>query len=177
VFEANLRVLNYLKRNFCATYDLHLFSEEKAFLRDLEKTERPSLVLLAWDGISRSMPLFTALRAARPEVPVLVLATRADMADYEVFARHGVSGVVLKPFVDDALEVAIAKHLLAPAQDGVEPKEIALENGQFFEIGLHGASVGPQHAARHADHGNRVVVFIHGRGVHVAAPQFGCSNG
>jgi DNA-binding NtrC family response regulator len=132
VFESNLRVLNYLKRAFSATYDLHLFSEEKAFVRDLEQTERPSLVLLAWDGILRSLDLFTSVRAARPEVPVLILATRAEMADYEVFAHHGASGVVLKPFVDDALEVAIGKHLLVPSQDTVEPKEIALENGQFF---------------------------------------------
>ena len=132
VFEGNLKVLNYLKRTFSAAYDLHLFSEEEAFLRDLERTGPPSLVLLAWDGIPRSLSLFTSVRTARPEVPVLVLATRAEMADYEVFARHGASGVVLKPFVDDALEVAIAKHLLVPAQDAVEPKEIALENGQFF---------------------------------------------
>jgi len=132
VHEANLRVLNYLKRGFSGLYDLHLFSEESAFLRDLEKTERPSLILLAWDDIARSLPMFTSVRTLRPEVPVLVLATRAEMADYEVFARHGVSGVVLKPFVDDALEVAIAKHLLVPTQEAVEHKEIALENGQFF---------------------------------------------
>jgi len=101
VFESNLRVLNYIKRTFSSSYDLHLFSEEKAFLRDMEKTERPSLVLLAWDGIAQSMPLFTSVRTARAEVPVLILATRAEMADYEIFARHGASGVVLKPFVDD----------------------------------------------------------------------------
>ena len=132
VFESNLRVLNYIKRTFSSSYDLHLFSEEKAFLRDMEKTERPSLVLLAWDGIAQSMPLFTSVRTARAEVPVLILATRAEMADYEIFARHGASGVVLKPFVDDTLEVAIAKHLLVPSQEAVEPKEIALENGQCF---------------------------------------------
>jgi two-component system, NtrC family, response regulator AtoC len=132
VFESNLRVLNYLKRTFSSTYDLHLFSEEEAFLRDLKQTRRPSLVLLAWDGMSQSLPLFSSLRKARPEIPVLVLAARAEMADYEVFARHAASGVVLKPFVDDALEVAIAKHLLMPSQDAVETKEIALENGQSF---------------------------------------------
>ena len=132
VFESNLRVLNYIKRTFSSLYDLHLFSEEKAFLRDLEKTERPSLVLLAWDGIEHSMPVFTSVRNLRAEVPVLILATRAEMADYEIFARHGASGVVLKPFVDDALQVGIAKHLLVPSQEAVEPKEIALENGNCF---------------------------------------------
>jgi transcriptional regulator with PAS, ATPase and Fis domain len=54
------------------------------------------------------------------------------MADYEVFARLGASGVVLKPFVDDSLEVAIAKHLLVHKEETGEPKEIRLEGGHSF---------------------------------------------
>jgi two-component system response regulator AtoC len=132
VFESNLRVLNYLKRTFSALYDLRLFSEEQAFLRDLEAMHRPSLVLLAWDGIAKSLPLFSQVRTTRPEVPVLILATTAEMADYEVFARDGAAGVVLKPFVDDSLEVAIAKHLLVHKEEVGEPKEIRLEGGHSF---------------------------------------------
>jgi two-component system, NtrC family, response regulator AtoC len=132
VFESNLRVLNYLKRTFSALYDLRLFSDEQAFLRDLEAVHRPSLVLLAWDGISHSQPLFSQLRTSRPEVPVLILATTAEMPDYEVFARLGASGVVLKPFVDDALEVAIARHLLVHQEEAGEPKEVRLDNGHSF---------------------------------------------
>src|SRR6266568_1219930 len=93
VFESNLRVLNYLRRTFSTLYDLRLFSEEQAFLRDLDGTQRPSLVLLAWDGIAKSMPVFSSVRGNRPEVPVLILATTAEMADYEVFAKLGASGV------------------------------------------------------------------------------------
>src|SRR5580693_3161035 len=126
VFESNIRVLNYLKRTFSALYDLRLFSEEQAFLRDLEGMQRPSLVLLAWDGIAHSMPLFSSVRTSRPEVPVLILATTAEMADYELFARLGANAVVLKPFVDDSLEVAIAKHLLVHGQEAGEPREILL---------------------------------------------------
>jgi len=132
VFESNLRVLNYLKRTFSAVYDLRLFSEEASFLRDLEAMHRPSLVLLAWDGIRQSMPLFSRIRTAKSEVPVLIMATIAEMEDYEVFARLGASGVVLKPFVDDALEVAIAKHLLVHKEEAGEPKEIRLEGGHSF---------------------------------------------
>jgi DNA-binding NtrC family response regulator len=132
VFESNVRVLNYLKRTFSTLYDLRLFSEEQAFLRDLEAMDRPSLVLLAWDGIAHSMPLFSSVRNGRPEVPVLILATTAEMPDYEVFARLGASGVVLKPFVDDSLEVAIAKHLLVHKEQVGEPKEIRLEGGHYF---------------------------------------------
>jgi len=132
VFESNLKVLNYLKRTFSTLYDLRLFSEEQPFLRDLETMQRPSLVLLAWDGIAKSMPLFSRVRNARSEVPVLILATTAEMADYEVFARLGASGVVLKPFVDDLLEVAIAKHLLVHREELGEPREIPLEGGHSF---------------------------------------------
>ena len=132
VFESNIRVLNYLKRNFSEQYDLRLFSNEQAFLHDLEAVQHPSLVLLAWDGIMHSMPLFSSIRAARPEAPVLILATTAEMADYEIFARNGVSGVVLKPFVDDSLEVAIAKQLLVQKEETDEPREIQLDGGHSF---------------------------------------------
>ncbi len=132
VLESNLRVLNYLKRTFSTIYDLRLFSDEQLFLRDLDAVHCPSLVLLAWDGIAHSEPLFSRLRTSRPEVPVLILATSAEMADYEIFARLGASGVVLKPFVDDALEVAIAKHLLLQKDESNEAKEIRLDGGHSF---------------------------------------------
>jgi two-component system response regulator AtoC len=132
VFESNIKVLNYLKRTFSGAYDLRLFSDEKPFLQDLDGMQRPSLVLLAWDGIAHSMELFSSVRSRRPEIPVLILATSAEMADYEVFARLGASGVVLKPFVDDSLEVAIGKHLLVEQEETAEPKEIKLENGHSF---------------------------------------------
>lgn len=133
VFESNVRVLNYLKRTFSDTYDLRLFSDEQTFLRDLDSVRRPSLVLQAWDGIAHSQPLFSRVRATHPEIPVLILATTAEMADYEIFARLGAAGVVLKPFVDDALEVAIAKHLLVQHKEETdEPKEIRLDGGHSF---------------------------------------------
>ena len=135
VFESNLRVLNYLKRTFSGLYDLRLFSEVQAFQRDLEAMHQPSLVLLAWDGISQSLPLFSAVRTAKPEVPVLILAPPPQRWRTTRFsARLGASGVVLKPFVDDSLEVAIAKHLLVHKQEAGEPKEILLEGGHSFGL-------------------------------------------
>lgn len=132
VFESNVRVLNYLKRTFSKDYELRLFSDEHAFTRDLDAVRRPSLVLLAWDGISHSKPLFSRVRTGHPEIPVLILATTAEMADYEIFARLGAAGVVLKPFVDDALEVAIARHLLVPRNEAEGPAEVPLEGGNAF---------------------------------------------
>ena len=132
VLEHNLRVLNYLKRAFSTAYDLRLHSDQKEFLNALEGPTRPALALLGWDGIAQSMPAFSGLRLLHPDLAVLVLATTAEMADYEVFARLGASGVVLKPFVDDSLEVAIAKHLVVAKDCAGEAREVHLENGQFF---------------------------------------------
>ena len=89
VFESNLQGAQLPEADLLDAYDLRLFSEEQAFLRDLEAMHRPSLVLLAWDGISQSMPLFSRVRTSRPEIPVLILATIAEMADYEVFRPPG----------------------------------------------------------------------------------------
>src|SRR6185437_5806761 len=132
VLESNLRVLNYLKRAFSEDYDLRLFSSDAEFLRGLDGKCRPALVLLAWDGIAQSMPAFSSLRAINPDVPVLILATSAEMADYEAFGKLGVNGVVLKPFVDDTLELAIAKHLLITKEEAGDPKEVSLEGGHSF---------------------------------------------
>ena len=132
VFESNVLLLNYLKRTFSQQYDLRLFSDAAAFLRDLEAVQQPSLVLLTWDGIAQSLALFTSVRATRTEVPVLIMATTAELEDYEAFARLGASGVVLKPFVDDTLEASIAKHLVKPKAVTDESKEIQLEGGHSF---------------------------------------------
>jgi DNA-binding NtrC family response regulator len=132
VLESNVRVLNFLKRSFSGAYDLRLFTSAEEFLRELERSEPPALALLAWDGIAHSMPAFSSLRAIHRDLPVLVLATTAEMADYEVFARLGASGVVLKPFVDDSLEVAIAKHLVVPKEETAGPKEVRLDGGHSF---------------------------------------------
>ena len=132
VYESNLRVLKYLERTFSEKYDLRLFSEEEMFLREMAAVHQPSLVLLAWDGIAHSEPLFSRLRTSRPKTPVLILATMAEMADYEVFARLGAAAVVLKPFVDNALEVAIARHLLCHKNHTAVAKEVQLDGGHSF---------------------------------------------
>jgi len=132
VFEPTPLVLDYIKRSFSSHYDLRLFSDAAAFLRDLAVTRQPGLVLLAWDGIAYSLDLFTCVRETRPELPVLILTATAQQEDYEAFSRLGVIGVVLKPFVDDALAASIAKHLVMPSVATDDCKEILLDGGHSF---------------------------------------------
>lgn len=133
VFESNAKVRNYLNRTFSGEYNLRLFSEEDPFLKELEAEQHPKLVLFAWDNAELSLPLFTHLRAAKPNVPVVILSCSSEMADYEIFARLGASCVVLKPFVDSNLQIAIAKYLPARhKEEPVETKEVALGDGLAF---------------------------------------------
>lgn len=133
VLESNVRVLNYFRRTFAADYDLSLFSERDPFLKHLETRPKPALILLAWDGIGLSLPAFTQLRLICPTAPVIVLSCTSEHADYEAFARLGASSVVLKPFLDDNLQCALAKHL-PPASAIAKPdiQEIDLGEGRSF---------------------------------------------
>lgn len=133
VFEPNLRLLKYLHRTFASDYALHLFSEDALFMRDLTDEQKPSLILLAWDGIPHSLPLLTRIRSARPDVPILILSCTSEVEDYKIFAKFGVSGVVLKPFVDDSLQTAIAKHISSGIEEEAEEaKEIRLDDRHSF---------------------------------------------
>ena len=133
VLEPNPKVLNYLQRAFGGLYDLRLHSEEAGFLRDLQLAPRAALVLLAWDGVERTRPVFARLRQLKPEIPVIVLSCTAEMADYEAFARLGASSVVLKPFMDDKLQLAMLKHLPgARTATPAEIKEITLDESHSF---------------------------------------------
>jgi two-component system, NtrC family, response regulator AtoC len=132
VMESNHRALNYLGRTFGQRYRMSLFSEPQSLVQSLKTEKKPDLFLLAWDGAKTSHPFFLHLRTAWPEVPVVVLTCSAEITDYEVFATLGATAVVLKPFTDDNLQIALAKCLPMPEADLDEPKEIQLDNGHSF---------------------------------------------
>ena len=90
------------------------------------------LIVVALDGPTVSLDVLREIRVLRPDVPVVVLTYAPDSIDYQTFAVLGITAVVLKPFVDDSLEVAIARHLLVHKDDAGEPKEIRLEGGHSF---------------------------------------------
>jgi two-component system response regulator AtoC len=132
VAESNQRALNYLGRTLGGLYRLSLFSEPQALIQSLVVKKKPDLFLLAWDCAKTSHPFFLHLRTAWPEVPVVVLTCSPDVADYEIFATLGVMAVVLKPFTDDNLQIALAKCLPLAEVDIAAPREIQLDNGHSF---------------------------------------------
>lgn len=133
VFESNAKVLDFLRRSLETQYALRLFIDQEEFARESDPEHKPDLVVLAWDGVEASLPLFTRLRTLWPEMPIVVLSCSSEIGDYETFTKLGASSVVLKPFLDDNLQAAISKHLaveeIAVAE---EAKEVQLDEGHSF---------------------------------------------
>jgi DNA-binding NtrC family response regulator len=131
--DANLAVLDYLRRTLESRYNLRAFSEEQALLDCLNSSEAPDLILLEWESMEKSLTVLSHIRAGLPDVPIVMLSCTAEVKDFEVVTRIGARGIVLKPFMDGNLENAIDEHL-AEAQKVIpaEPQEIPLDETHSF---------------------------------------------
>src|ERR1700761_5116571 len=131
--DANLAVLDYLRRTLEPRYNLKVFSEEKALLDCLNSSEAPDLILLEWESMEKSLTVLSHIRAGLPDVPIVMLSCTAEVKDFEVVTRIGARGIVLKPFMDGNLESAIEEHLaLAQKAIPAEPQEIPLDETHSF---------------------------------------------
>jgi DNA-binding NtrC family response regulator len=131
VLESNPKVLNYLRRTFSDQYALTLCEQAEPFLTALATDNSVDIIVFAWDGREVSLPVLTRLREIKPTTPVIVLTCSIDTHDFEIFATLGATSVVLKPFVDDNLEIAIAKSLPTNVVDA-DPKEVQLNDSHSF---------------------------------------------
>jgi DNA-binding NtrC family response regulator len=131
--DANLAVLDYLRRTLEPRYILKVFSEEQALLDCLNSSEAPDLILLEWESMDKSLTVLSHIRAGLPDVPIVMLSCTSEVKDFEVVTRIGARGIVLKPFMDGNLENAIDEHL-AEAQKAIpaEPQEIPLDETHSF---------------------------------------------
>src|ERR1700734_1387862 len=133
VLDTNLAVLEYLRAVLSNQYSLSLFSDETALLHQCANGPEPHLVLLAWESIEQSLPILSHVRASIPDVPIIILSTSAEVKNLEIVTRIGSRGVVLKPFVDGNLEIAIEEHLeCVDRATSAEPQEIQLDDSHSF---------------------------------------------
>ncbi len=133
VLDSNLAVLEYLREVLSNQYNLNLFSDEKSLLNQCTAGPEPHLVLLAWESIEQSLPILSHVRASLSDVPIIILSCSAEVKNLEIVTRIGSRGVVLKPFVDGNLEIAIEEHLACVDRDtSAEPQEIRLDDSHSF---------------------------------------------
>jgi two-component system response regulator AtoC len=133
VLDSNLAVLEYLREVLSSDYSLSLFSDETSLLHQCANGPEPHLVLLAWESIEQSLPILSHVRVSIPDVSIIILSTSAEVKNLEIVTRIGSRGVVLKPFVDRNLEIAIEEHLACVDRaTSAEPQEIRLDDSHFF---------------------------------------------
>jgi two-component system response regulator AtoC len=133
VLDSNLAVLEYLRAVLSSQYSLSLFSDETSLLHQCANGPEPHLVLLAWESIEQSLPILSHVRTSIPDVPIIILSTSAEVKNLEIVTRIGSRGVVLKPFVDGNLEIAIEEHLACVDRgNSAEPQEIRLDDSHSF---------------------------------------------
>jgi two-component system response regulator AtoC len=133
VLDSNLAVLEYLREVLSSQYSLSLFSDETSLLQQCANGPEPHLVLLAWESIEQSLPILSHVRTSIPDVPIIILSTSAEVKNLEIVTRIGSRGVVLKPFVDGNLEIAIEEHLACVDRaTSAEPQEIRLDDSHSF---------------------------------------------
>jgi DNA-binding NtrC family response regulator len=133
VLDSNLAVLEYLREVLSSEYSLSLFSDETSLLHQCANGPEPHLVLLAWESIEQSLPILSHVRVSIPDVPIIILSISAEVKNLEIVTRIGSRGVVLKPFVDRNLEIAIEEHLACVDRaTSAEPQEIRLDDSHFF---------------------------------------------
>ena len=133
VLDSNLAVLEYLREVLSSEYSLSLFSDETSLLHQCANGPEPHLVLLAWESIEQSLPILSHVRVSIPDVSIIILSTSAEVKNLEIVTRIGSRGVVLKPFVDGNLEIAIEEHLACVDRaTSAEPQEIRLDDSHSF---------------------------------------------
>ena len=137
VLDSNVLLLEYIRATLGDRYSLQLFSEKTSLWRELLNARRPDMILLAWDGASRSLTTLQQLIKQAPTVPILLMACAVDTHEMRLVMSMGVRSVVLKPFDQVDLEAVVEKHLRStPAESPFllprEDVEIPLGDDRYF---------------------------------------------
>jgi DNA-binding NtrC family response regulator len=116
VLDAELAILDYVRRILDDRFRVSLFSEVAEFIRSLGKSPAPDLLLMDWhisdnDAEESALNLLARIRASKPSLPIVILACSPEMKEIVAAFRLGASDVVLKPFGNSEIDLAIEQCL------------------------------------------------------------------
>lgn len=140
ILDPNPDVLDYMGQVLSEGFKVSLFSEVNEFRHGLQQGMAPDLLLMDWhagdsgSGKDDAAELLGSVRAARPSMPVVVLACSADLTELLAATRMGASEILLKPFRKSDIEAVVSQCLEAlPKQEASEEtKEIPLNETTSF---------------------------------------------
>ena len=113
ILDSDSAILEYLGNMLSDRCSLSLYTNPADLLRDFKsKLQTPELLLV--DGHieeENTLALITAIRAARPKLPVIQLSCSTDLQDVVLAMRVGVRDVILKPFRKSDVDRVVNPYL------------------------------------------------------------------
>ena len=134
-------ILKYLQRILSDRFSLSLYTQASELMRSINESPTPELILMDWHLDEESagesaFDLLTRILAARPALPVILLACSAELNEVVAATRMGAADVILKPFrkadIDQAVEQCLQKAHKQPANQEDESNEIPLDENTSF---------------------------------------------
>ena len=115
ILDPDPAILEYLRGMLSDRFSLSLYTSAADLFRNLKERQTPELLLLDVHMEEEStLALLTAIRTAKPTLPIIQLSCSSDLRDTVLAMRAGVRDVILKPFrksdVDRALDPYLAKN-------------------------------------------------------------------
>jgi DNA-binding NtrC family response regulator len=141
VLDANPAVLDYVLRILAHRFSVSLYTEAHELSRSLRESPKPDLLLVDCSvaddkTVHDPVGLLANLHASNPSLPIIMLACSASGGLNQVLAaaRLGAVDVILKPFRESDIELAVERCLKTadrrPTDDDIE--EIPLNESTSF---------------------------------------------
>ncbi len=136
VLDPDPGILAYIHRILSDRFAVSTFTDPAALSRRLAESPRLDMVLMDWhmdeeDSGEKALELLAKYRAAKPSLPIVLLACSADLQDVVQAQRMGATDVLLKPFVKSDIDHVISDCLAHAGkfarEDDEQAKEIPLD--------------------------------------------------
>ena len=141
VLDANPAVLDYVHRILAKNFSVSLYTEAHELSRSLRESPKPDLLLvdcnIADDKANEDpLGLLANIHASNPSLPIIMLACSVEGELNQVLAaaRLGAVDVILKPFGERDIDLAVQRCLKKPDKQpaGDDIDEIPLNENTSF---------------------------------------------
>jgi two-component system response regulator AtoC len=137
VIDEDPEVLDYFRYSLGKDFSLHLMSSCSEVLEQFQSAPPPDLVLLDCHvGCDPSgqfaLNLLSDIRKSKPFVPVVMLSCSADTQGLLRATQIGASGVLLKPFRKDDIDLLVRQYIGQVEGPLPEVSEIPLDEESSF---------------------------------------------
>ena len=141
VLDANPAVLDYIHRILANRFSVSLYTEAQELSRSLRESPKPDLLLVDCNIADHRVDedplgLLANIHASNPSLPIVMLACSVEGELNQVLAaaRMGAVDVILKPFRESDIDLAVQRCLKKPDKqiDGEDIDEIPLDDNISF---------------------------------------------